>query len=699
MNRIPLAMVTLLAIAASCPGAPPQEADGDRADWSWLWANGRAALVFEPARLAGVDRWTIESPRHRGPIACLAVSPDGTRAATGGCDGVVRIWNLETGELDRAFIGHGYHLFTMDWSPDGTLLATHSWGERKLCVWDVATGALRKSFQPVQMRSLRWSPDGRKLAGCTLGSGSIYVSEGLADPVRLTEIGQPIYALDYAPDSGRLAVTTVGGGAMVLDAGSGKLVTTLETGDESFSSVRFAPSGDRLATGNARGATIWDAATGTRSAEIKSPAADLEWSPDGTTIATVSAAGVRLWKAADGGASGGLAAPGGRIRWNAKAGRIVVVSDDRLQAWAPDGTAATVSIDAGGSAAPVYQAGKPIVTGVGTPTLAVWDPITFKRIGTLEGHAKPVTVAAWSSDGKRFASGAADGTVRIWDVKKGVVEHECDGHTGRITGLAWSPDGTSLGSASHDKTVRLWSATGQAAGTFEGHAKPVEALAWSPNGRQVASGGRDEKLLVWDAATCAEKRAVEFAVPITSLAWAAVGGVPAIACGFGDSSVRVVNPTDGGVMVTLGNPSNWYATSAVAWMPGNRPLLLTSRYYLTQLWDVAQARTVQRQIVPGGAAAVFSTNGGTLAVARAEDRTIRFWDPAGGSLRGVLLDEGGTLVAVSTVGDVKHDPETTPPLIAIVETAAGQRTISLEELAKAHRWKNNGKVLKLPTKN
>jgi hypothetical protein len=78
---------------------------------------------------------------------------------------------------------------------------------------------------------------------------------------------------------------------------------------------------------------------------------------------------------------------------------------------------------------------------------------------------------------------------------------------------------------------------------------------------------------------------------------------------------------------------------------------------------------------------------------------VRFWEPAKGTLRGTLLEEGDSLVAVTTTGDVKYDPDVPPGLIAIVETSTGQQPMSLDELARQHGWKNQGKMMRLPSKN
>lgn len=689
-------------LLASAAIAWAEEKGGDKADWEWLSKEGTAAFVLEPPQLKGVNRWLLESPRHRGQINCLSVSPDCTRAATGGLDGVVRIWNLETGTLEKALAGHRYYVYSMDWSPDGTMLATHSWGEAKLIIWDVATGGMKKQFDnSMQMRSLRWSRDSRRLAGCTLGSGMIAVTEGLSDFKKITAIGQPIASIDWSPDGTKLAVACFGNLVSLVDASSGVAGTTMEMdGSESCVMVRFSPKGATLATGNSGKASIWDASTGKRIATIASPAAEMAWSPDGKQLATTSTRGVRLWSGSDGKPAGVLPTRGTLIEWNAASGRIVVGSDERVEVWAADGKEAITSIDAGGASAPVFQVGKPIVTGLGTPVLSLWDPASFKRIGRLEGHEKPVTVAAWSLDGKRFASGDEGGVVRIWDVKSKELLHACAGHKGRLTCLAWSADGKALASAGHDKTARVWSPDGESQGTLEGHTSWIEAMAWSPNGKQLVTGGRDKNLVVWDVAGMSEAKKIESAFPITALAWSAVKGVPTLACGYGDGSIRVVKPSSGEVLaaVAAGHSTSWLPTTALCWMPGNRPLLLASRYYLTQVWDVPQGKTLQRQITPGGASTVFPAAGGSFAVARTDDRTVRFWDPTSGKLRGVLLAEGDALVGISAGGDVKFDPETQPGLIAIVETESGQQTISLDDLANQHGWKNNAKAMKLPTR-
>ena len=291
--------------------------------------------------------------------------------------------------------------------------------------------------------------------------------------------------------------------------------------------------------------------------------------------------------------------------------------------------------------------------------------------------------------------------MRIWDTKAWTPLHTLEAGNRPIPLLEWSSDGKFLAAAGGDKTVRVWTATGEPKATFDGHSRPVNSLTWAPNSRQLVSGALDGEVIVRDVVKGAEDRTFSSPVPVTALAWSTVRGGPALAVGGRDGSIRVWNPVNGEMLKVIveGHRTNWYHTEALGWMPGSQPYILSTRHHLSQIWDASSGKTVQRQMSPGGGDAVFPTAGGSLIVNRCGDRTVRFWEPVQGTLRGTLLEEGDSLVAITTTGDVKFDPDLPPGLIAIVETQAGQRTMSLDDLAKQHGWKNQGKMMRLPSRN
>ncbi|HTN00466.1 MAG TPA: hypothetical protein VL132_01240, partial [Planctomycetaceae bacterium] len=71
-------------------------------------------------------------------LKSVVYSPDGRWLATGGLDGVVRLWHPADGRQLLAEPAHRNTVFCVAFSPDGSRLATASF-DRTIAVWDVAT--------------------------------------------------------------------------------------------------------------------------------------------------------------------------------------------------------------------------------------------------------------------------------------------------------------------------------------------------------------------------------------------------------------------------------------------------------------------------------------------------------------------------------------------------------------------------------
>ena len=108
---------------------------------------------------------------HTYPVWSVAVSPDGTRVASGSADTTIRIWDISTGKvIGRPLKGHTSFVNSIAFSPDGTRIVSGSW-DTTIRIWDSSTG--KAVGQPLHghtssVLSVAFSPDGTRIVS---GSG------------------------------------------------------------------------------------------------------------------------------------------------------------------------------------------------------------------------------------------------------------------------------------------------------------------------------------------------------------------------------------------------------------------------------------------------------------------------------------------------------------------------------------------------
>jgi eukaryotic-like serine/threonine-protein kinase len=536
-----------------------------------LSRDGRRLAVGGEGGLATV--WDVASRRNiferRGhgenQIYAVAMSPDGGMLATGGGDAATRLWRTDSGELLHKFDFAGKWVRTVQFSPDGKILAVGGTGDLTVRLWDVKSFNLAAALggSSADILHLLFSADGKTLAAGTR-DGFVRVWDVDSRELRESYTGYQglVWTVGFAPDGKSIASAGQDGALRFWDRATGQEIAKINCEFE-ISTLILAPdpSATIVFCGAGDSTRIYDLkkldSPSVIARHVGSDINAVAMASDGASIATVDGLGaISLWDVATGkplkifsspeyafssvefSPDGKLISVTGEIKnkesivelRDAGAGQIIT----SLKGHGRYATSAAFSPD-----------GKTLATGLGRQ-IKLWDVSAGQELLTMKGHAGAVRMVAFSHDGARLVSQGLDDQARVWDVKSGkhLLEfeahaparfspddrliatgganhfvkildaftgreiHSFRGHSGDLRAFAFSPDGKRLASAGEDQTIRIWDIeTGMELLALKGHARRVLSLAFSPDGRLLISGSKDKTVRAWRAASAEEVRA------------------------------------------------------------------------------------------------------------------------------------------------------------------------------------------------
>jgi WD40 repeat protein len=705
-RRLPASLALALLLVTTAAGQAPKTAPKPKpgaplaADPADLPKTGEPLSIRTPVQKPGplknVRSWTIETKRHRWVPTILAVSPDGKHLATGGYDGIIRIWDTEAGRFERALVGHDSYVYGLAWSPDGNYLASAGSFNATARVWEAKTGLCVRVLKGHKgyVSHVAWSPDGSRLltAGGTSGFITLWdVSAG--KQLETTEYGNPIYSIAFAKTGDHIATSAAKAGTYIADARTLKTVHALKEALDDATAVAFSPDAKSLAAGSSKFTIVYDVETGKLTRKLETPGQALAWTPKGGLL--VAPAGGNVIPHAPDGLAPGPALPvaATAVSVSADGAHLFALLGGQVTHWQLEKATNVRTMTVGESLQLVWAASRPLVVGVGTTkSPSLWDQATGKSVGTLDGHSAAVTTAAWAPTGKTLVTGSLDKTARTWEVPGGKAGRTLAGHDGPVTAVAVAADGK-IATGSADKKVRVWLATGdQPTQTLAGHGAAVTAVAWARDNRTLATGAAERDVILWAADTGKPIRTLEHPGEVQSLAFSADG--TKLAVGGADDRLHVYQVATGKQLNEWEKPGSPPQTPAVAWSADGKFVLGGRGNHTLQYWSLAANKDVQNigTMAPVTGAAV--TADGKTLVGASLDRSVRFWDAGSGKLKMTLIADTGQILAIGADGNYRCPDEADSELVAVVQTDKGQETLTLKEFATKFGFRNSPGAVK-----
>jgi WD40 repeat protein len=284
---------------------------------------------------------------HSSEVWDVDFSPDGSLLASTSSDNSILVWNITNGEIYRNLTGHLESVYSVAFHPTDLVLASGSF-DRSVLVWNLTTGEIMHNF-----------------------TGHI----------------SSIWSLEFSADGSYLASGSGDSTVRIWDLNSSTLRYIFTGHTDSVKSIAFHPNDTLLVTGSYDESIIlWDLITGSFESIISNNTADilsLTFNLQGTELASGSQDNqIVFWDMVNIGTE--------------TSQRLVLEDWVRALAYSCDG----------------YY----LASGLQNGIIKIWDDTSKKLVTNITGHTQSIRNLDFHPSEPILASASGDRTVKLWNV-------------------------------------------------------------------------------------------------------------------------------------------------------------------------------------------------------------------------------------------------------------------------------------------
>lgn len=536
-----------------------------------------ATLVFssDGSLLAGGDNsgvwvWDMKTRKRthvfkNGSVSVLAFSVDSTKLAGADSFGIIKVWDIPSGQLQDTFFGHSGSVTSLAFfspeNPDAFLPNEHnlaSVGEDgTVLLWKMRPTTDTNAVVRIAPHVVESPAIGERVklninvAGAKDITGYQVTVDYDTTALRYVSSEKGDYLTDDADFEtkdvypNRLKLISKSSDAVRKEDGTLASVTfeviAVNPSVINLPRVRLAKGDDSLARPIVVGCSV--VAPKTKDEELvdytqfslpegaiarigKGTVNDIKMSPDKTLLAVAGSAGVWLYDAKIGGEIAlltGHTKPVSSVAFSPQGDLLVSGSyDGKLRIWNPSTHQLIRELNTEGKVAAIVFSpdGRTLVNTVGN-RMQFWGTHLWYQKHKRYATSSSIEDLAFSPDGGMIASASISDEIHLWNAQTGDNIFAFDDERGGMTSinfapsgprLAFSPDGKTLASTATDfsrgknERIMLWNTqTGELSATFaeedRGLSDVVSTVQFSADGNTLISANRDGTLREWDVQT------------------------------------------------------------------------------------------------------------------------------------------------------------------------------------------------------